>query len=1343
MTTKTKRITCFITAIIVLLGTIPMHTDAALSIYAMTDLPYHMVDHVPTAAAIPPSTTTINSETYHVLTLPGHLAWMQENQSSLQTARFRLEADIIAPDNFRFGPAFNGVLDGNGYSITVNSTLNAPTGGIFHTIGASGIVRNLHVAGIVAPMAGSTGNVAGGLAGTNNGTIENTSSSVTVIHQLMNVGGLVGTNNSTIYNSHATGNVSGGNQTGGLVGQNQGHAAQVTNSFATGNVHGAVSTGGLVGFTNNGTIEGSHAEGNVIGTNLTGGLVGSHGGSSSIIHSHALGSVRGVANIGGLVGRNTGTSSIMLSFAHGSVEGASRVGGLVGENFSVTATISRTFATGNVRAMGAGNHGTGGLVGANVGIITDSYARGNVNSTNINSGALVGINTGSITNAFATGNVVGNGNNLGGLVGNNGNGASLSDSVSLISQLMQTAGATLTRRVSGTAPGTLNNNFAMEGMIINGAVFESLGRPQNLMDAYTVTFEDAQDRDFWENDVNFDFDEIWEWRGEDDYHPIVLNMGGQVFVDVRGLPPNTIPGQGVQLRYAVSRPSGTTYTTIIWSLSGNTSAGTTVDQNGFLTIGHDESPGSVITVTASTIVSFNEPGIADVPESGNAATVVIYGDYAIAVAPSPVVFASQTVGYAISQPDDRSAVVTITNAGNQPTGALDISISPATAFGVRLAGAAQNSITMPSIPFGAASSFMVTFQEGLAVGVHTATITITGSNGISETVSVSFTVMQLETWDISLSTTGTHTFPSAYVGYAPQPPHTVTVTNTGNQPTGVLSVALSDASSFTLSAVALPSLDNIFNVSTTFTIQPNTSLAVGIHTATVTVTGGNGISQSFVISFEVMPTPEFGIALNPAVSYAFPSLEVGYIASPAALSVTVSNVGNQPTGDLTVELSGMHIYSFAINTSAISSINVSGSAIFTVQPILGLPEDTHTATIIVSGDNGISASLNVSFEVLSLQYAPIITVYNAPGGTVGNSYSFTFGATGNPAPVWAITGGSLPIGLTLSPSGTLFGTPSVAGTFTFEITASNAAGYATVTVTIVVTNNSDTGGSNTGGGSTSTPEPDSNTNPPTINKPTPKPYDPEITEYEEELYEEDDTLSHVFSEYHFSFMIGRPDGNIYPHMSITRAEATAILFRLLSDDARILLWSQDNPFPDVNSGQWFNNEVSTIANLGIVHGHKDGTFAPNQAITRAEASAMVARFFGGQLESINEFVDIDGHWAAGYINHLAKLGWVHGYNDGTFRPNQPITRAEFAALINRMLNRVPESTEALLAHRTAWADNKNPNAWYYLYLQEATHSTIFERLESGYIRWVEILPHIDWSVFSRPNSRPDDIMISQ
>ena len=232
-------------------------------------------------------------------------------------------------------------------------------------------------------------------------------------------------------------------------------------------------------------------------------------------------------------------------------------------------------------------------------------------------------------------------------------------------------------------------------------------------------------------------------------------------------------------------------------------------------------------------------------------------------------------------------------------------------------------------------------------------------------------------------------------------------------------------------------------------------------------------------------------------------------------------------------------------------------------------------------------------------------------------------------------------------------------------------------------------------------------------------------------------ISEVFATYHNAFMIGGPDGTIRPHGNITRAEVVTILFRLLSDDFRAQVWSQDNDFADVNADSWFNNAVSTMTNAGIIS--EGYMFRPNDAVTRAEFAAMVARFFSAFTATENAFSDIDGNWAENYINLVAQFGWVQGSGDGTFNPNANMTRAEAAAIVTRMLDRELTGHDGLLDGRTRWPDKRNTNAWYYLYLQEATHSTLFERLEDNTIAWIKILPHLDWTVLEKANSNPGAI----
>jgi len=230
-----------------------------------------------------------------------------------------------------------------------------------------------------------------------------------------------------------------------------------------------------------------------------------------------------------------------------------------------------------------------------------------------------------------------------------------------------------------------------------------------------------------------------------------------------------------------------------------------------------------------------------------------------------------------------------------------------------------------------------------------------------------------------------------------------------------------------------------------------------------------------------------------------------------------------------------------------------------------------------------------------------------------------------------------------------------------------------------------------------------------------------------------------------AYLIGTDEGIIRPNANITRAEVATIFFRLLTDEARAMYWTQENPFSDVDLQSWFNNAISTMTNADVFNGFPDGTFDPNQTITRAEMAAAIIRFTEPTADTDvreNHFVDLDGHWAADYINVAAARGWMHGYAGGMFRPDQAITRAEVAAMVNRVSGRLVERVEDLLPDMLTWPDNANENAWYYFYIQSATNSYTFQwrGANNAFERWVSIIPARDWTVLERPESRPDDIL---
>jgi len=228
---------------------------------------------------------------------------------------------------------------------------------------------------------------------------------------------------------------------------------------------------------------------------------------------------------------------------------------------------------------------------------------------------------------------------------------------------------------------------------------------------------------------------------------------------------------------------------------------------------------------------------------------------------------------------------------------------------------------------------------------------------------------------------------------------------------------------------------------------------------------------------------------------------------------------------------------------------------------------------------------------------------------------------------------------------------------------------------------------------------------------------------------------------HYAYLIGYPDGTIQPHSNISRAEVATIFFRLISDEYRIEIWEQANPFSDVALDRWYNNAVSTMANAGFLQGYPDGTFRPGRAITRAEFATIVSRFMDIEYTGVNRFSDISGHWAVDEINTIAYVGWVAGYSDGTFRPDNRITRAEVTAIVNRIFLRTPETPDDLLPDMITWPDNANPGRWYFTYIQEATNSHRHEMKECGiYERWTELIPPRNWAILQRPDSTPQCIM---
>ena len=221
------------------------------------------------------------------------------------------------------------------------------------------------------------------------------------------------------------------------------------------------------------------------------------------------------------------------------------------------------------------------------------------------------------------------------------------------------------------------------------------------------------------------------------------------------------------------------------------------------------------------------------------------------------------------------------------------------------------------------------------------------------------------------------------------------------------------------------------------------------------------------------------------------------------------------------------------------------------------------------------------------------------------------------------------------------------------------------------------------------------------------------------------------TEEHYSYIIGYKDGLLRPYGEISRGEVAAIFFRMLTDQTRNEYWSQTNPFTDVAAEKWCNNAISTLFSIGIIDGYSAGTFRPDGPITRAAFTKMAVNFFDYHVKDYDgRFTDVEGDaWYAGYIQAAAELKLIEGFDDGTFRPDDYITRAQACAIINRTLGRVPDADRMSIRPLVTWPDC-DEDAWYYADMMEATNSHDYQWITVGgekTEKWTEKLPQRDWA----------------
>ena len=356
----------------------------------------------------------------------------------------------------------------------------------------------------------------------------------------------------------------------------------------------------------------------------------------------------------------------------------------------------------------------------------------------------------------------------------------------------------------------------------------------------------------------------------------------------------------------------------------------------------------------------------------------------------------------------------------------------------------------------------------------------------------------------------------------------------------------------------------------------------------------------------------------------------------------------------------------------------------------------------VSVNDTLTYTITVKNGEVALNNVTITDTFNGKGDLVFDGYT----ATENPAGTYTINLGNLTAG------------QEVTITATYKVLRGDANG--TLTNAVSVTGTPTDGGEPTTGGDTE--------------KTPVNPYHPPIRP------PEDPDKPELNTEDHYAYIVGYEDGSVQPEGDITRAEVATIFFRLLTDESRNEFWSQTNDYTDVPADAWYNNAVSTLTNAGIIDGYEDGTFKPDGNITRAEFATIAVRFFEATYDGEDLFSDIAGHWAQDYINEAANAGIVDGYPDGTFRPQQLITRAEAMTMVNRTIDRHPHE-DHLLDDMIVWPDNPE-TAWYYEQVQEATNSHEYtmntDDEQNPYEIWTELLPNRDWSELEKEWSDAND-----
>ncbi|MCL1828198.1 MAG: S-layer homology domain-containing protein [Oscillospiraceae bacterium] len=204
---------------------------------------------------------------------------------------------------------------------------------------------------------------------------------------------------------------------------------------------------------------------------------------------------------------------------------------------------------------------------------------------------------------------------------------------------------------------------------------------------------------------------------------------------------------------------------------------------------------------------------------------------------------------------------------------------------------------------------------------------------------------------------------------------------------------------------------------------------------------------------------------------------------------------------------------------------------------------------------------------------------------------------------------------------------------------------------------------------------------------------------------------------HFAFMQGYPEGTFMPGRNMTRAEAVVMFSRLLTKSMNDATDYRSSHYPDVPNTAWYANQVGYLQLLGVLADYsRDSRFRPDDPVTRAEFATLAAHFDNLTFTDTNKFSDVpNGHWAMKYINSAAAKGWIAGYPDGTFKPEANITRAEVVTLVGRMLDRFADSaylTANAASLPRSYSDLTSAH-WAYLAIMEASMGHDYTKNSAG------------------------------